>query len=148
MLGEVTWSRASGKSQLNPLEEKCRLRLRERKLRELKGETGGIPVGRLQVVERGTPGVRDFGAFKKQKATTHNGCTKIIKSFSLGSSKIPFLFFSLPPHASLSAEQTLYRTQNKLNGEENKRALRNQKQAPFYLVLNCLIDLYKHFPST
>lgn len=45
------------------------------------------------VVERGTPGVRDFGAFKKQKATTHNGCTKIIKSFSLGISKIPFLFF-------------------------------------------------------
>lgn len=85
--------------------------------------------------------MRDFGA-------TLSGCTKIMKSFSRGISRITFLVLSTPPHASLPAEQTLFRNQSKVDGQENKRALRNQKQALFCLVVTCLIGLYKHFPST
>lgn len=47
VLGEVTWSRATGKSQLRPRVEECCLRFRERQLRQPEGtgEAGGVLAG-------------------------------------------------------------------------------------------------------
>lgn len=82
-------------------------------------ETGAAQARSPAVEVRNTLGKRLSRVLTTQKAATHNGCTRIIKSSTLGFSRITFLFLSLPPHASFSAEQTLFRTQNKLNGKEN-----------------------------
>lgn len=69
---------------------------------------------------------------------------KSLKVFSEAFIELLFFFFQYHhTHHYLPSRPCF----SKVDGQENKRALRNQKQALFYLLINCVIGLYKHFPS-